>query len=148
MLYRIIYSSHATKPFSVEDAKVLLEDARGGNARCGVSGVLIYKDGVFFQVLEAEEAVLEQLIENISADARHRDMKIVRREAIPKRDFDEWRMAYLTPNEADLARWTGLEGATDIAAMVEHVRHSGAALPRVLMGIVDALAEQPPKAHN
>ena len=120
-----------------------MSDARDGNARQNVSGVLIYKDEVFLQVLEGEHDVLERLIRNITADRRHGDVKIISDDAIDKRDFDAWHMAYLTPSEADLARWAGLEGTIGVTEMLAHVRRSGDVMPGLLLSLVSALDAHP-----
>ena len=41
------------------DLELILADAREGNAARAVTGVLVYSDGVFLQILEGEEAVYE-----------------------------------------------------------------------------------------
>lgn len=139
ILRRIIYSSRASDPLSVEEAQTLLKDARNGNARRNVSGVLIYKDEIFLQVLEGEHDVLERLMRNIIADSRHCDVEVIRDSPIDKRDFDAWRMAYLSPSESELARWVGLEGATSVNEMLAHIRRSGAVMPGLLLSLVSAL---------
>ena len=53
MLKRVIYSSRATRPLTLEEAEAPLRDARQGNTERGVSGVLVYKDGVFLLVNQA-----------------------------------------------------------------------------------------------
>jgi hypothetical protein len=51
--------------------RVLLETCRKNNAALGVTGMLLYKDGNFRQVLEGDEGAMRGLYERIAADPRH-----------------------------------------------------------------------------
>ena len=93
--YRMIYSSEASEHIGPSDLLEILDDARMGNQARNVTGVLVYFDGVFCQVLEGEREVLEALTESIRRDARHKSMKVFHRSEIVLRTFDDWRMAYL-----------------------------------------------------
>ncbi len=72
-MFFLVYVSSATRPFSGEDLRVLLETCRKNNAELGVTGMLLYKDGNFMQVLEGDERKVRTLYEKISGDARHKD---------------------------------------------------------------------------
>jgi Sensors of blue-light using FAD. len=48
-MFFLVYVSSATRPFSREDLRVLLETCRKNNAELGVTGMLLYKDGNFMQ---------------------------------------------------------------------------------------------------
>ncbi len=54
-MFFLVYVSSATRPFSGEDLRALLETCRKDNAELGVTGMLLYKDGNFMQVLEGDE---------------------------------------------------------------------------------------------
>jgi len=75
-----------------------------------VSGMLLYVDGSFFQVLEGEEATLEALYQKIVADPRHARVTRIIQEPIARRDFGQWTMGFVdaTTNGA-----TPLEGFDD-----------------------------------
>ncbi|MCA9058063.1 MAG: BLUF domain-containing protein, partial [Planctomycetaceae bacterium] len=51
-LVHLIYASAATVEFTHEDILALLKQAKAKNAPLGVTGMLLYEDGSFFQVLE------------------------------------------------------------------------------------------------
>ena len=61
---------------------------------------------------------------------------------IEDRLFDDWRMAYLAPDVADMARWTGLEGATAVGDVLETLHREPGRVPRVLVHIVEAIAAE------
>jgi len=88
----------------------VLTTSRHSNALHSVSGMLLYVDGSFFQVLEGEEATLEALYQKIVADPRHARVTRIIQEPIARRDFGQWTMGFVdaTTNGA-----TPLEGFDD-----------------------------------
>ena len=139
MLTQIFYSSQARHDLLDSDLDAILESARSNNERLGVTGVLILSDGVFFQAIEGEAEVLDELLERILADQRHENAKVFRREPIAERNFGEWRMAYVAPTTEDFKRWSGREGTTTIGELLREVEEAGDALPRIMRSIVAAL---------
>jgi EAL domain-containing protein (putative c-di-GMP-specific phosphodiesterase class I) len=102
-LIHLIYCSTAKHSFSRSELSVLLINARKRNVQLGVTGILLYSDGNFFQVLEGEIETVDHLFKKISQDDRHKNVTIIIREAIPERAFGDWTMAYsdISPEEAD-----------------------------------------------
>ena len=140
MLYHVMYSSQASGHMSAADLELILDDARTGNAGRGITGVLVYADGVFLQILEGEESVVRELMASIEGDSRHEAVKVFQGSPIEERAFASWHMAYLAPSEAELAQWMGLEGTATIDQLLDHVRDNEPRLPRVMVSIVEALA--------
>ena len=101
-LVHLIYSSAATRQMSVGDVSDLLETARRNNKKLSVTGILLYVDGSFFQVLEGEEAVVMTLFERIGKDPRHTSVTSIICEPIAQRTFGEWTMAYSFVSEEEL----------------------------------------------
>lgn len=107
-LVHCIYSSAETAPFTPDDIVALLEKAREDNAKLGVTGMLLYDNGTFFQVLEGESDVVLSLLDIIQKDKRHdRVVKIIY-EDIEERDFSGWTMGYSGFTRDDLKSIEGL----------------------------------------
>ena len=140
MPYRLIYSSEATGEMTRADLEQMLEESRIRNARRDITGVLVFVDGAFLQVLEGERSDVEDLMERIRRDPRHRDLKVFQEEEIDLRTVPTWRMAYLSPQAEDVAAWAGLEGATSVESVLATLRSDPDRVPRVLVGLVEALA--------
>lgn len=140
MLSQIIYSSKATRPMDSALLEQILVDARSGNEARDVTGVLVYVDGVFLQILEGERAVLDELLASIRADTRHDSMKVFHEAEVEERAFSDWRMAYLSPDVTDMSRWAGLEGARSIEDLLADVHRDVQRVPRILVSIVKAIA--------
>ncbi|MAW94308.1 MAG: blue light sensor protein [Leeuwenhoekiella sp.] len=71
MIYAICYVSDASKELKNEDLRLLYKQTIQNNQRSQITGVLIYKDGSFFQILEGEKQTLISLFEKIKEDTRH-----------------------------------------------------------------------------
>lgn len=101
-LIHLIYSSMAVRPFSQEELTRLLTNARFKNDKLGVTGMLLYAEGSFFQVLEGGPDVLDALFATIKNDKRHDKITVIIREPIARRTFANWTMGYadITPGEA------------------------------------------------
>ena len=67
----LIYVSSAVELFSAAELATLLETSRRNNAPTGITGMLLYKDGSFMQVIEGEEEEIHKLHSRISRDPRH-----------------------------------------------------------------------------
>ena len=142
MPYRLIYSSEATGEMARADLEQMLEESRIRNARRDITGVLVFVDGVFLQVLEGERDDVEDLMVSIRRDPRHRDLKVFHEEEIDQRVFPTWRMAYLSPRAEDVSAWAGLEGAASVESVLATLRSDPDRVPRVLVGLVEALSSR------
>ena len=72
----------------------ILEKSRAKTAEKGITGMLLFKDGNFFQVIEGEREIVEALMDIILHDERHRGVIIMFKQAIQHRDFPDWSMAF------------------------------------------------------
>jgi hypothetical protein len=105
-----IYASAASHAFETAELAELLQAARANNARLGLTGMLLYAEGSFFQVLEGPADVVDALYAKIERDRRHDQMTLIIREPIPKRFFDAWTMGFYKLARAELA---GISGVND-----------------------------------
>lgn len=107
-LIHLIYSSTAICDFPEAELLGLLEKARARNGRLNVTGMLLYTDRSFFQVLEGERTAIEVLFADILQDPRHSQIVTIIREPIRKRAFSEWTMGYANITAADIREIVGL----------------------------------------
>lgn len=99
VVFQLIYVSGATVPFTDSDLDELLEKARTYNSTLDITGVLLYSEGTFFQVLEGEQQAVEELYEKISLDTRHDKVLMLARRKLKERNFGEWRMGFVRDQE-------------------------------------------------
>jgi hypothetical protein len=90
----LVYVSSAISEFSEADLVALLEQSREKNTRLGLTGLLLYKDGNFMQVLEGPDNAVRQLFETILADSRHHGVIVLLERQIERREFADWAMAF------------------------------------------------------
>ena len=107
MLFHLIYASTATAPLSEEDLVQLLERSRARNEKLRVTGMLLYKDAQFLQVLEGEEANVMQIFRSVEVDERHEKVDLLRAEYIQHRDFPDWTMGFRNINKLDPSKVPG-----------------------------------------
>lgn len=93
-MHRIIYLSSGVKIFSDEEINDLLKVSRENNQKNGITGLLLYSEGNFMQILEGEKEVVESTYNKIQNDARHRNIILIANEPIKQRNFSEWKMGY------------------------------------------------------
>ncbi len=93
-LHRLIYVSAARQPFSDEQLRALLVNARRNNTARGLSGLLLYEGGSFLQVLEGPKAAVNALFELLGKDDRHHRLVRVYESGIPARGFGDWSMGF------------------------------------------------------
>jgi hypothetical protein len=98
----LLYVSSAVRLFSRDDLKDLLAQSRKKNTRLDLSGMLLYKDGNFMQVLEGPDPAVMALFSTIERDPRHHGILRLMRQEIERREFPSWSMGFRNLDDADL----------------------------------------------
>ncbi|MGD0961733.1 MAG: BLUF domain-containing protein [Methylomonas sp.] len=98
MIY-LIYISSASKRFSEDELVDLLSKSREKNTKLGVTGMLLYKDGNFLQVLEGEETAVMKLFGAIKANSNHQGVTILDKGELAERQFGDWSMGFRNLND-------------------------------------------------
>jgi len=93
-VFQLVYVSSASEPFTKEQLRELLTGSHWRNTQAGITGLLLYKDGNFMQVLEGEEAAVKKLFEKIKQDSRHHSVITLLQHSIPERQFPDSSMAF------------------------------------------------------
>jgi len=94
LLHHLIYLSQATVPFEEAQLAYLLAQAQQFNAAHALTGILLYGNDQFFQVLEGEADRVHALYARICQDPRHRNVTTYADKPIAARAFADWSMAY------------------------------------------------------
>jgi hypothetical protein len=106
-LMQCIYASSAGRHFETAELTALLQAARKNNDAAGLTGMLLYTEGSFFQVLEGVPDAVEALYARIELDKRHEQVTKIVTEAIPRRSFANWTMGFSQVSRKDLALISG-----------------------------------------
>ena len=86
---------------SEEDLVSLLNQSRARNKRHRITGMLLFREGHFMQVLEGEEASVMKIFNDIRRDYRHKNVDVLREEYIQFRDFPDWTMGFRNIDKLD-----------------------------------------------
>lgn len=102
MIFNLFYTSSASD-FQPNELERLLEKSRENNNVNGITGILLYCDGVFVQLLEGEISKVKETFERIAKDPRHKDLRNIVATNSPERYFPKWKMGYKHMSAEDLA---------------------------------------------
>lgn len=106
-MFHIVYASSAVHPFTKPELQALLEQARPNNAKLGLTGMLLYKDGNFMQALEGEKEAVMKLVTTIERDPRHKGFLILLRGTSEERLFPDWTMGFRDLTDHNAAKAPG-----------------------------------------
>jgi hypothetical protein len=140
MTYQIIYSSDASIPMQSDDLEDLLEQAREHNAQRGITGALVYVDGIFLQILEGEAATIKALMARISRDLRHEAVTVLQEGEVPSARFSDWTMAYIGATPEQVADWLCLPGTTPVPDLFDGMRRDSSRLDGVAQSVLSVLS--------
>jgi len=91
MTYTLCYVSKALSNLNQSTVEEIFETTQRNNREKNIHGILMYGMGDFFQVLEGDEKVIEELFEeHIKLDPRHSDIFEIIRRYTEKPIFSEY----------------------------------------------------------
>ena len=93
-LYYLAYVSVAENPFTDDQLLLILEPSSRRNAERAITGMLLYRDGLFLQILEGPEDEVLNLRSAIEKDPRHRDFRVLEQGPLSMRAFGRWSMGF------------------------------------------------------
>jgi hypothetical protein len=108
-MYRIIYLSSATNILTKEEINYLLVKSKSYNIKSNITGLLIYIDGDFLQVIEGEKEEVITLFELIKTDKRHKHVITVFKAEVTERQFPNWSMGFSKTNYEELQKMEGFQ---------------------------------------
>jgi hypothetical protein len=143
MTYQLIYSSESSTPMQMDELEEVLLQARVSNGSKGITGALVYVEGVFLQILEGEKDVVRQLMARIAQDVRHQTVTVLKECEADSASFSDWKMAYVSATADQVAQWAGLSGATDIPKILGDLRRDSQRTMQLASGILSVLTGDP-----
>ena len=93
-MFYLVYVSVAAEKASKDDLLEILARSRTNNAEAGITGMLLYKDGNYMQVLEGEEKAVRDLYARIRRDPRHLGIVTLVEGRRDNRCFGDWSMGF------------------------------------------------------
>lgn len=94
MIYYMVYSSKGAPLLTENTLRNILTKSRENNKELDITGILLFSNNNFIQVLEGEKEKVISVYNRIVADNRH-SLVLKKIEGYqPERIFAEWSMAY------------------------------------------------------
>ncbi|MEQ9259971.1 MAG: BLUF domain-containing protein [Roseovarius sp.] len=96
-VFQLAYTSAATSDVTGNQLRDILETSQRNNVRDGITGVLMYNNGLFFQILEGDQSAVEGCLDRIRADVRHSAIALAFTGHVEHRVFARWEMGFAGP---------------------------------------------------
>jgi len=96
-LYNLVYCSRATADVGDAEVASIIAAARRHNPAWGITGLLVFGSGIFFQWLEGPRDEVMKLMALLKTDPRHADVvPLSESEEVRERMFPDWDMELVT----------------------------------------------------
>ena len=96
-IYQLIYVSSSTEAFTREKFLEMAFVMSSDNTKVGITGMLVFKDGNFMEVLEGEESAVKALFSKIEQETRHTLVSVIQEGEIGTREYPSWAMTFYNP---------------------------------------------------
>lgn len=113
-LYHFVYCSRAAD--GLDDAEVdrIVEAAQRNNLARGITGVLVFGSGIFFQWIEGPAAQMQDLVASLQGDPRHHDLvTLSQSEEERERLYPNWDMEKVEAEDIRVVLQDALESTDD-----------------------------------
>lgn len=111
-LYKLVYCSRnrivGTQEEIIAEIQNILACSRRNNALAGITGALLFNEGLFAQVLEGPVESVDGTFEKIQCDPRHGDVAVLQSGPTGRRDFPAWSMAFAASSNKESALQSAL----------------------------------------
>ena len=129
-MYFLIYRSEAVENTVDKDLHFLLMQSRDRNKSLAVTGMLLFFENRFLQLLEGSEENVKQVYKSICADARHKNLLVLKEGPANQRLFPDWSMSFRTVSLQEIEDEPaykniyipGTPGAADLVSLFNKLR--------------------------
>ncbi|MGD9602828.1 MAG: BLUF domain-containing protein [Gammaproteobacteria bacterium] len=139
------YASRAVRSFSAADLDDLLAKARANNLALGLTGLLVYSNGTFMQVVEGPAEAVDGMFRRIAGDPRH-ELLMEANRVIRERSFPEWQMGYVRLDAATASALPGYSAFFEPDFEPATLPAIDPTFRRLLDGLRAAMVASPPPA--
>ncbi|GAL62346.1 MULTISPECIES: BLUF domain-containing protein [Algibacter] len=101
MLKTICYTSTVKPSLSLLEFEALFNETQTRNDRNNITGVLVKKDNLFFQIIEGHPEVIDSLFVQIKKDSRHSKISELLNASISELSFKAFDTGYTVIEDID-----------------------------------------------
>ena len=94
-MFELIYVSTAAKRMTKDNLQSILMESMRHNSDHNITGILLYDQGSFCQVLEGDKKDVLSLFKKIKKDKRHFNVITISEKDIQYREFSAWSMRFI-----------------------------------------------------
>jgi hypothetical protein len=110
MLSQLVYVSNRNTNCTTGEIEKILASCKQNNPPLNITGVLLYSEAKFIQLVEGEAKVIMSLYDKIKSDPRHSNAMMISYNPIKEKSFPSWHMG-----TRDISK-TDVQFKTDISA--------------------------------
>lgn len=112
-MFHLVYISHASRPLLEEDLLDILSKSRQHNKKHHITGMLLYLNEKFIQVLEGKYDAVKEVYAKIKEDPRHHKVSVVLEGNTEHRIFKNWSMGFKMLDDYQFEQLTGYRDLED-----------------------------------
>jgi hypothetical protein len=131
MLSQLVYVSNRKANCNQKEIEKILESCKKNNPPLNITGVLLYSDQKFIQLVEGEYKVINDLYDKIKTDPRHDQTRLISMGPIQAKAFPSWHMGArkIAGNEVDFKTTISATDKETFNSLLSGKREEG---PKVL----------------
>jgi len=92
MLAQLVYSSNRKPNCTEQEIENILASCKKNNPSLNITGVLLYSDTRFIQLVEGDYKIITALYDKIKSDPRHDQSRMISLGPIQEKSFPSWHM--------------------------------------------------------
>ena len=118
MVNYLIYLSCTTNYIGTSDLNNIIQSANHYNPKFNITGILLYHNEYFLQMLEGQESDLNRLFAKIEKDSRHRCLYEPLKGVMSERLFSQWSMGLV-----DLGSQSAIEKIDQFKEFINYIAY-------------------------
>ena len=91
---QIVYVSSGVRVYTADEVEKIADAGRINNTEHGVTGILLYYNGNFMQLLEGDPASVAETFKRVSNDFRHSGIIKLQDSIVETRSFPDYRLGF------------------------------------------------------
>jgi hypothetical protein len=135
MLHRIVWISEACRRYKEDELISLLNESRSYNVKNNVTGILLYDQKSFMQIMEGAEEVIDEIYyKRIVPSTHHRNVTLLYMGEIEERNFQSWSMGFFYAHDEALHKVPGYLDFQDTHASFLDLKNDDAMVRKLVEG--------------
>jgi hypothetical protein len=102
MLSQLVYVSNRKTNCTAEEIEKILASCKQNNPPLNITGVLLYSEVKFIQLVEGDAKVIMNLYDKIKKDPRHSNVMMISYNPIKEKSFPSWHMGTRDISKTDV----------------------------------------------